>query len=121
MLPIVLVATGGALGAVARYLVGSVLNRGAWPVGTLVINASGCFFIALFLTLATERAPWLAGGWRYFFPIGFVGAYTTFSTYEYELWRMVSLGELAAAFGYFVASNVLGFGGILLGAWVARR
>lgn len=121
MLPIVLVAAGGALGAVARYLVGNVLNRGAWPVGTLVINATGCFLIALFLTLATERAPWLAGGFRYFFPIGFVGAYTTFSTYEYELWRMVSLGDVAAAFGYFAASNVLGFGGVVLGAWVARR
>jgi CrcB protein len=121
MLPIALVALGGALGAVARYLVGSVLNRGSWPVGTLVINASGCFLIALFLTLASERAPWLTGGWRYFFPIGFVGAYTTLSTYEYELWRMWSLGEIAAAFGYFTASNVLGFGGIMLGAWVARR
>jgi CrcB protein len=86
----------------------------------LFINLTGCFFIALFLTAATERVPSLNGGWRYLFPIGFVGAYTTFSTYEYELARLVSLGEVAAAFGYFAASNVVGFGAVLLGSWLAR-
>jgi CrcB protein len=120
MMPIVLVALGGALGAVCRYLISLALNRGAWPVGTLLINVSGCFLIALFLTAAAERAPWLGGGWRYFFPIGFVGAYTTFSTYEFELWRMWTLREVGAACGYFAASNVLGFAAIVLGSWVAR-
>jgi fluoride exporter len=123
MIPVLLVALGGALGAVARFLVGTwfVRRLGAtWPYATLFINLTGCFLIALFLTAATERMPGLNGGWRYLFPIGFVGAYTTFSTYEYELARLVSAGEVAAAFGYFAASNVLGFGAVLLGSWLAR-
>ena len=123
MIPVLLVAAGGALGSVARYLVGTFVVRklgAGWPYGTLFINLSGCFVIALFLTAAAGRLPGLNGNWRYFFPIGFVGAYTTFSTYEYELARLASAGELAGAFGYFAASNVLGFGAVLLGSWLAR-
>jgi CrcB protein len=123
MIPVLLVAAGGALGAVARYLVGMLMVRRlgtSWPYATLFINLSGCFFIALFLTAATERMPGLNGGWRYFFPVGFVGAYTTFSTYEYEIMKLVELRQLAPAFGYFAASNILGFGAVLLGARLAR-
>jgi CrcB protein len=123
MMPVLLVALGGALGAVARFLVGSWFVRklgASWPFATLFINLSGCFFIALFLTAAAERIPGLNGGWRYLFPIGFVGAYTTFSTYEYELAQLVSSGQVAAAFGYFAASNLLGFAAVLFGSWLAR-
>jgi CrcB protein len=123
MMPVFLVALGGALGALARYFVATVFARRfgtGWPYGTLFINLTGCFVIALFLTLAAERMPSLNGGWRYFFPVGFVGAYTTFSTYEYELWRLWTLREVGAAFGYFAASNVLGFVAVVFGAWLAR-
>src|SRR4051812_28280432 len=123
MIPVFLVAAGGALGALSRYFVAVVFNRkfGAdWPYGTLFINVSGSFVIGLFLTAATERWPALNAGWRYFFPIGFVGAYTTFSTYEYEILRLWSVEKAAAALAYFAASNVLGFGAVLLGSWLAR-
>ena len=54
-------------------------------------------------------------------PIGFVGAYTTFSSYEYEIWRLVEMGRAGPALAYVVASNVLGFAAVLAGSWVARR
>ena len=88
---ILLVACGGAAGAVARFLVGDSFSRRfgtGWPYGTLFINVTGCFAIALFLSAAESRAE-MSAGWRYLFPVGFVGAYTTFSTYGYEAHRLI--------------------------------
>lgn len=115
--PILLVACGGALGAVARYLVAEGFARRLgvdWPWGTLFINLSGCFLIAVLS--ARLRSPHL----RYLLPIGFVGAYTTFSTYEYETMQLIQLGRPAGALAYVLGSNLLGFGAVLFGNWVAR-
>ena len=115
--PVLLVAAGGALGAVARFLVGSGFARRfgtGWPWGTLVINLSGCFLIAVLTARLTSPQ------WRYLLPVGFVGAYTTFSTFGYETMRLVQLGRPAGALAYVLASNVLGFAAVLLGSWVAR-
>ncbi len=120
---IFLVALGGAAGAVARFLVGDSFSRRfgtGWPYGTLFINVSGCFAIALFLSAAAEHVE-LGPGWRYLFPVGFVGAYTTFSTYGYETHRLLQLGQAAGALAYVAASNVLGFCAVLAGAWLGRR
>jgi CrcB protein len=122
--PVVLVAAGGALGSVARFAVANAFTRrlgAGWPFGTLVINLTGCFLIALFLTAVSERYPGVNPGWRYLFPTGFIGAYTTFSTYGFEVHRLVESGQVAGAIGYVVVSNVLGFAAILLGTFIARR
>jgi CrcB protein len=122
--PLLLVALGGALGSVARFVIGTGFARRfgtGWPWGTLFINLSGCFLIALFLTAASERYTDLSPNWRYLFPTGFVGAYTTFSTYEYETMRLWQLGQAPGAIAYAAASNVLGFAAVLLGAWMGRR
>lgn len=122
MVPILLVAAGGALGAVARYLVAAAFAQrlGAqWPWGTLFINLSGCVLISLFLGAGSSRVA--ESNLRYLLPIGFVGAYTTFSTYEYETLRLIELGRAAAALTYVLASNVLGFAAVLAGAWLGRR
>jgi CrcB protein len=122
VIPILLVAAGGALGAVARYLVSlAFLERfGAqWPWGTLFINVSGCLLISLFLGVGSARMA--DSNLRYLLPIGFVGAYTTFSTYEYETLRLLQLGRAASALTYVALSNVLGFAAVLVGAWVGRR
>jgi len=58
---------------------------------------------------------------RYLFPTGFVGAYTTFSTHEFETHRLALAGQVPGAIGYVIASNVLGFAAVLLGTWFARR
>lgn len=115
--PVLLVALGGALGAAARFLVGSAFARRfgtAWPWGTLFINLTGCFLIAVFTARLTSPQ------WRFLLPIGFVGAYTTFSTYEYETLRLFQIGQPLGAIAYVVASNVLGFGAVALGSWVAK-
>jgi CrcB protein len=120
---LMLVAAGGALGAIARYLVGSaVAGRWGtgWPYGTFIINMTGCFAIAFFLTLTTERFT-VHEGWRFFFPTGFVGAYTTFSTFEYETLRLVEDGAWRRALSYVLCSVLVGFAAVLAATWAARR
>ncbi len=117
------VGVGGFFGSIARYVVNTlVTNRWgeSWPFGTFVINISGCFLIGFFLTLTTERYA-VNEAWRFVFPIGFVGAYTTFSTFEYETVRLVQSGAWARALSYVGLSTVVGFGAVLLATWVARR
>ncbi len=60
-------------------------------------------------------------GWRFLFPIGFVGAYTTFSTYEYETLRLIEGGAWSRALSYVLASTLAGFAAVWLAAWTARR
>jgi CrcB protein len=122
VIPILLVAAGGALGAVARYLVSNAVAQrlgAGWPWGTLIINLSGCLLISLFLGAGSGRIA--ESNLRYLLPIGFVGAYTTFSSYEYEILRLFQLGRAASALLYVAASNLLGFAAVLAGAWLARR
>ena len=122
MIPILLVAAGGALGAVARYLVANAVAQRVgveWPWGTLLINLSGCLLISLFLGAGSGRIA--DSNLRYLLPIGFVGAYTTFSTYEFEVLRLFELGRAGPALAYVIASNLLGFLAVAAGAWVARR
>jgi CrcB protein len=121
---LLLVGIGGFFGAIARYVVATLVVARvgeAWPWGTFLINMSGCFAIAFFMTLTTERILVLHEAWRFLFPIGFVGAYTTFSTYEYETARLVEEGAWARALAYVVASTVVGYLAVLAAMWSARR
>lgn len=120
---ILLVGLGGFLGAISRYLVGTAVAARwgtSWPYGTFIINITGCFAIAFFLTLTTERLV-LHEGWRFFFPTGFVGAYTTFSTFEYETMRLVQDGAWKRALSYVMLSVLVGFLAVIGAAWTARR
>jgi CrcB protein len=122
VIPVLLVAAGGALGAVARYLVALAFAQRVgtqWPWGTLFINLTGCMLISVFLGAGAERMA--HSNLRYLLPIGFVGAYTTFSTYEYETMRLLQLGRAGGALAYVAASNVLGFAAVWAGAWLSRR
>lgn len=113
------IALGGAVGAVARYVVGTLVSRqtgGTFPWGTFVINVSGCFILGLVATLLAERVlnnP----NWRPFMTIGFVGAYTTFSTYEYET---AQLGSSWQAMANMAGSVIAGYGSVWLGIQLAR-
>lgn len=121
--PVLLVGAGGAAGAIARWAIGLAIDRRAgtaWPWGTFAINLSGCFVIGLFLTLVSGKVI-QNDAWRYLVPIGFVGAYTTFSTYEYETWRLVQLGQVGRAGLYVLASTAAGFAAVWLGALLGRR
>src|SRR5260221_4582925 len=90
------VAIGGALGAVSRYgvaLLVAAFWRSDFPLATLLINVPGSFILGLFSTFAAERTA-LDPMWRLLVATGFVGAYTTFSTFEYETQRLTESGAL---------------------------
>jgi len=94
-----LVALGGMLGAVARYgLSGWISNAttGKFPYGTLAVNLIGSFVIGFFLTLAIDRFSW-SPELRIFFTVGFLGAFTTFSTFSYETVELLREGVYAVA------------------------
>lgn len=117
------VAAGGALGAILRYyLGGTLLARTAmpFPTATFVINITGSFIIGFFLTLATERLH-INPYWRLAVAVGFVGAYTTFSTFEYETARLVEDGDFLHALLNVVLSIVLGFAAVWAGIIAARK
>jgi fluoride exporter len=105
-----LIALGGALGSLARYWVGAtIINRMGtrFPWGTLVINLTACIVIGFSVTFLTRRAD-LSPAWRYLVPIGFVGAYSTFSTYEWETLSLIRAGTFPLAAVYALGSLVLG-------------
>jgi len=118
------VGLGGFLGANARYLLGGwVASRfgAAFPYGTYVINVTGSFILGFFLAFAQDRT-WVAPGARLLFAVGFVGAYTTFSTFEYESMRLLQGGEMLLGATYLIGSVVTGgvaaIAGIALGSWI---
>jgi CrcB protein len=119
---VLVVGLGGFLGAIARYGVGLAVAR-LWttelPVGTFLINVSGSFVLGLFSTLATERLA-IDPAWRLLVATGFVGAYTTFSTFEYETHRLVEVGAAAWAAVNVVASFLVGFLAVRVGVFLAR-
>lgn len=117
------VAGGGALGACLRfYLGGSVLSRTAqpFPTATFVINVTGSFILGFFLTLVTERIQ-VSPHLRLAVAVGFVGAYTTFSTFEYETARLVEEKEILYAFLNVVLSFAVGFAAVWAGIVAARK
>jgi CrcB protein len=123
MLNVLLVALGGALGAVSRFAVGAAFARRwgvAWPYGTFFINITGCFIIGLFLPILADR-PGVNEAWKYLLPVGFVGAYTTFSTYEYETLRLVESAQYLRAGSYVLFSNVIGFAAVWIGVLLGRK
>jgi len=118
-----IVGAGGFIGAVARFAVGVYFDtfwRRDFPLATFVVNVSGCFILGLFLTLATERLP-VDPRLRLFLATGFVGAYTTFSTFEYETQRLTTTGALGWAIVNVLTSVVAGFAAVQLGVFLARR
>jgi CrcB protein len=119
---IVAVSLGGLIGANARYLVGIWVGDhwgNAFPWGTLLINVTGSFVLGCFLTLVTERLEGSATT-RLFVATGFLGAYTTFSTFAYETASYVRAGELLRALAYVGASLVCGLAAVVAGITAAR-
>jgi CrcB protein len=116
------VGLGGFLGANARYALGMwVVGRlgSGFPFQTLIINVSGSFAIGVLLVLLTERLV-VDPAWRLLLVVGFLGGYTTFSSYTFEALALVEAGEWLAALGYVVGSNGLGLLATALGMLLAR-
>ena len=118
-----MVGLGGFLGSIARYWVGSLITcrvGARFPYGTLVINISGSFLIGLMVTLLAERSHW-SPNLLYLIPIGFIGAYTTFSTFEFEAFRSVRTGDFFLALLYVMLSVIVGFVAVWLGVLAGER
>lgn len=116
------IAVGGALGSIARYWVGSTVagRLGArFPYGTFVINMTACLAIGFVITLLGRRVE-INPAWRYLIPIGFVGAYSTFSTYEWETLSTLRAGAFSLAALYALGSLVLGLVAVWAGVMLAE-
>jgi len=116
------VALGGALGAVSRYgvsLLVALFWRRDFPLATLLINVSGSFILGLFATMAVEKTP-LDPLLRLFVATGFVGAYTTFSTFEWETHRLAESGALWWGVVNVVTSVVAGYVAVRAGVALGR-
>ncbi len=118
----IVIALGAALGANLRYVISTwAAGRfgAAFPYGTLIINVSGSFVIGLFLTLIAGRFT-TAPSLRLFFAIGFLGAYTTFSTFSFETLALLQTRAYVAAGLNVVVSVALGLIAVTLGAFAAQ-
>lgn len=116
------IALGGGLGSIARYWVGSTVagRLGArFPYGTFVINITACVLLGFAMTYLGKRTG-LNPSWRFFIPIGFIGAYSTFSTYEWETFSTLRSGAFFMASVYAVSSLILGLAAIWAGAMLAE-
>ena len=115
------IAAGGALGAPARYLIGKAVHvsAGSFPWGTFWINVTGSFVLGVLLTLIVERWP-PTRFVRPFVAVGFLGAYTTFSTFGVEADRLMSNGRIAVAAAYVVGSVLGAVAAVYLGISLAR-
>jgi CrcB protein len=117
-----LIAIGGALGSIARYEVGSLAAERfgmRFPVGTLVINISACLLIGFSVEFLNRHAN-IDPAWRYLVPVGFVGAYSTFSTFEWEIWMDFTSGAFWTGVLYMVLSLVAGLLAVAVGSAIAR-
>jgi CrcB protein len=117
-----MVGIGGFVGAVARFVLGSFIgNRWGtrFPYGTFVINITGSFLIGLILTILANKVS-ASANWRYLIPIGFIGAYTTFSTFEYETLRTMQDGQFLVALANVFLSVIVGFAAVWAGVIAGR-
>jgi len=117
-----LISVGGALGSMARYWVGSMVasRMGTkFPYGTFVINITACVIIGFSLTLLARRVD-INPVWRFLVPVGFIGAYSTFSTYEWETLSTLRSGAFFLASLYAVSSLILGLAAVWGGSMLAE-
>ena len=119
MTKLLFIALGGAAGSVARYLLavqGQRLSQSIFPVGTLTVNVLGCLLIGLLGTLFAGPVI-VREEYRFALLVGFLGGFTTFSTFGFETFSLVSDREWWLASLNVLGSNVLG----LAAVWVGNR
>jgi CrcB protein len=119
---LILIASGGALGSLARYLVSGAVHRVAppfFPYGTFIVNVTGCAVFGVLAGLANERGMIGADG-RAFLLVGVLGGYTTFSTFGFETYELLRAAKFTAAMTNAVGQVMVGVIGVWLGTVVSR-
>lgn len=119
---LLIIGIGGFLGAVARYLVAgwaTALDGSLFPLGTLAVNIIGSFVLGFFYIITTERLA-IDPYWRLLIAVGFLGAFTTFSTFSYETVKLALNGAIALAIVNLSVSLIGGITAVYLGIILAR-
>jgi len=115
---VLLIMAGGAVGSYLRYCIGRWVGAQPWgtgfPWGTFIINVSGSFILGMVAVVVLERLPPEHQHWYLLIGTGFCGGFTTFSTFEWETFKLVRDGSWGLALAYVGGSVVAGFGGVLL-------
>ncbi len=124
-LTVILLATGGALGTLARYGVNGWISRGSglattFPLGTMVANVSGCFVIGVLAALTGSMIGPHRQRLQEFIMIGFCGGYTTFSSFGIQSINLAADGEWTAVGLNVIGSNLLGLAAVYLGLVCGR-
>ncbi|MEW6730167.1 MAG: fluoride efflux transporter CrcB [Acidobacteriota bacterium] len=118
------IAAGGVLGTLTRYFLSVWVNSTYWgkqfPYGTLIVNISGSFLIGLIMGLSLQRAQ-LHAYWQLLLVSGFCGAYTTFSTFEFEMLQLMLKGQARLALMNALASVLIGLLAVWGGWLLAQR
>jgi fluoride exporter len=118
-----LIFAGGGLGSMLRYAVGLWVEARVgpgFPWGTFAVNISGCFLIGVLATLADEHA-WITPAARLALVTGFLGGFTTFSTFGLETWELVEDGLVGFAAANAAASVVVGVAAVVAGVQLTRQ
>ena len=122
MRAVILIAVAGAAGAVSRYGVGLWAQRqlgSHFAFGTLIVNVLGCLLLGLVLEMESQT-EWVGTSWRLFLAIGFMGAFTTFSTFGFETLKFMQAGNHQLAMLNVAANLILGLLAVWLGWMLAR-
>ncbi len=123
MIKIAMVGLGGGLGAICRYLIyeaSLIMVENAWlPLGTLIVNISGCFVIGL-LGGISETREIFSPEIRALVFIGFLGGFTTFSTFGYEIFFFIRNGQTGMAIANLALQITLGLSGVWAGFYLAK-
>ena len=117
------ISLGAIAGALSRYYLTLWLTNRlgfGFPYGTFFINISGCLAMGFFATLAMEKTALISPEVKLIVATGFLGAYTTFSTFGLDTVGLLQSGHWLAATGYFLGSTILGIISVLLGMMIAR-
>src|ERR1700684_3473148 len=117
-----MIGIGGCVGSMLRFWIGGHISDrlGArFPYGTFVVNCTASFLIGFIVPLLAEKVDWNPN-WRYLIPIGFIGGYSTFSTFEYETMRLVQNGQMLMATLNVTLSVAVGFVGVWAGMVAGR-
>ena len=114
---------GAAAGGLARYMISAAVTQrvtGRFPLGTLVVNVTGCFLIGVLMSWFTERgAP--HPNLRLLLVTGVLGGYTTFSAFAWESFEAMDEGSFGIGLANLAGSVVLGYLAVWCGVWLVRR
>ena len=122
MLQVLLIGCGGFIGTIARYGLATMAYRllgASFPYGTLTVNILGCLLIG-YVSIAAEERDMIARSTRLFLTIGILGGFTTFSSFGYETFTLLRLGNIFPAALYVFTSVITGLAAVWLGGILAR-